>query len=584
MVIRIGGSTVAAALVAATAAIAQGGGAMAGGPMAGDKSPTAVETYAAPMPMPAGPPATLDGWTKGARLFEGLGPFHRAVATSNPEAQAYFDQGMRLLWAFNHDEATRSFAKAAALDPHCAACFWGVALTLGPNYNIPTFADPRARVGWEALQKAKAEAVHASAVERALIVAVEARYAGPRGQDPDAVSNLAPAYAAAMAKVASAFPDDLDVQTLYAEALMDKNPWKLWAADGSPAADTPIILDRLRFVLARAPDHLGANHYYVHAVEASKHPEWGLVSAERLRTLAPAAGHIDHMPAHIFQRVGRYQDSVIANQEGAKADLAYYALAAPLDYYPMYTGHNWLFLAFSAAMEGNRGEALEALRRTRATLTDAMMLGMPGVDWQVGYLYQAMVRFGMWDAILAEPPATPKLSGLRASWLEARASALAAKGRIGEARAAADELRALRDATPASESQQTNSSRALFSIALLKAQARIALAQDRSGEAVALLTEAVREEDQLAYDEPADTFYPTRHLLGAALLAAGDPARAEAVYREDLTVNPANGWALKGLELSLRAQKRDAEADAAAREQARAWAHADGSILASAAL
>ncbi|HWF01966.1 MAG TPA: hypothetical protein VG248_19370 [Caulobacteraceae bacterium] len=575
---RIGTAAAAAAILAAATTLWSSGRAAD----ARDQAPAAPAEHA--MPMPAGPPATLEGWTRGARLFEGLGDFHRKATTANAEAQAYFDQGMRLTWAFNHDEATRSFAKAAALDPDCAACFWGVALTLGPNYNLATFADPRARVGWEALQKAKAALPHASPVERALIEAVAARYAGPQGQNESAVTSIAPAYAAAMAKVAAQFPDDLDVQTLYAEALMDKNPWKLWDADGATAADTPLILDRLKFVLARDPRHLGANHYYVHAVEASKHPEDALVSAERLRTLAPAAGHIDHMPAHIFQRVGRYEDSVIANQQGAKADLAYYALSPPPDYYPMYTGHNYQFLAFSAAMEGNRAETIEALRRTRQTLPDDMLMGMPGIDWQVGFLYQAMVRFGLWDEILAEPEANPKLIGLRASYLEARASALAAKGRIAEARSTSDELAALLDATPADSLQQTNTARDLFAIALLKARARIALAEHKPQAAVALLEQAVAAEDKLAYDEPADCFYPTRHLLGAALLAAGEPAKAEAVYRRDLALNPANGWSLKGLELSLRAQGRAADADAAAHDLAKAWTHADGPVLASAAI
>ena len=521
----------------------------------------------------AGPPQTLADWARGARLYDGLGGFHRAVTTSSREAQLYFDQGMRFVWAFNHDEATRSFARAAELDPGCASCWWGVALTLGPNYNMPLMADARAKAGWEALQKAQAASARATPVEQALVAALAARFLGPKPLDP---SNSAPplkAYVEAMRAVAAGFPADMDVQTLYAEALMNTNPWKLWNADGTPGPGTPQILAALETVLAKDPKHPGANHYWIHAVEASPHPEQAVASAERLVGMMPAAGHLEHMPAHILQRVGRYEEAAEANRKGAAADLAYLAATSPPDYYPMYLIHNFQFLAFAAAMEGRKAETIDALHKAKAAVPESMMLAMPGLDWSVGDLYNGMVRFGMWEAVLAEPRPNPKLAGLTAAWLQARATALAATGRLAEADAAVAELDPLIAATPASATQGQNLARPLYEIGALRAKARIAAARGDKVKAVALLTEAVAKEDKLAYDEPEDIFFPTRHLLGAALLAAGRPAEAEAVYREDLKRHPHNGWALHGLQAAYAAQhKYPGEVDPQATA---AWKQAD---------
>jgi tetratricopeptide (TPR) repeat protein len=530
------------------------------------------------MAMPAmapGPPATLEGWAQGAQLFTGLGDFHRQATTRSPEAQAYFDQGMRFVWAFNHDEATRSFAKAAELDPTCAACWWGVALTLGPNYNMPLMADPRGRVGWEAVKRARGVAAGASPVERALIEAVSQRFAGPAPLDPTAATPRLVAYAAAMKAVADRFPGDLDVQVLTAEAQMNVNPWKLWSLDGTPAPGTQEIVTRLEGVLARAPNHPGANHYYVHALEASPHPEKALDAAGRLPVLMPAAGHIVHMPAHILQRVGRYEDAAQANRLAAGVDAAYYQKTSAPDYYPMYTAHNYQFLAFSAAMEGRRAETLAAVKKARSLAPDEMLANMPGSDWMVGDLYQAMVRFGLWGEILDQPAPPAKLPGLKGSWLEARAIALAKTGRIAEAKSAAAELEKLAAATPADYPAGFNAARDMLALGLLIARADIALAENDAATGVALLREAVRREDLLAYDEPADAFFPVRHQLGAALLAAGDPKEAAAVYRADLARNPDNGWSLKGLALALAAQGHAEEAADAHRRFEAAWNHAD---------
>jgi tetratricopeptide (TPR) repeat protein len=519
------------------------------------------------------PPQTLADWAKGARLYDGLGGFHRAVTTKSPEAQRYFDQGMRFVWAFNHDEATRSFARAAEIDPSCASCWWGVALTLGPNYNMPMMAEARSKAGWEAIAKARAAAPAATPVERALIEALAKRFLGPAPLDPSNSAAPLKAYVGAMRGVADRFPDDMDVRTLYAEALMNTNPWKLWNADGTPGPGTPDILAALRAVLAKDPKHPGANHYWIHSVEASPHPEQAVASAEMLTGMMPAAGHLEHMPAHIMERVGRYEEAAEANRKGAAADLAYLSLTAPPDYYPMYLIHNFQFLAFSAAMEGRKAETIAALRQARRAVPEAMLLSMPGLDWSVGYLYDGMVRFGMWDEIIAEPAPNPKLAGLTAAWLQARATALAAKGRVPEAKAAAAALDRLIVATPAEATQGQNAARALYEVGALRAKARIASARGDKQGAVALLRRAVGLEDKLAYNEPEDEFFPTRHLLGAALLAAGQPAEAEAAYREDLKRHPKNGWALRGLQAAVAARHMyPGEVDGLVRA---AWTHAD---------
>jgi tetratricopeptide (TPR) repeat protein len=526
------------------------------------------------------PRASVADWAKGAQLFDGLGSFHRPITTASPEAQLYFDQGMRLVWAFNHDEATRSFAKAAELDPKCASCYWGVALTLGPNYNMPLMAESRARAGWEALGKAQSNAASATPVEQALIAALTKRFDGPRPLDPSNSAPLLAAYVMAMEAVARRFPDDMDVQTMLAEGLMNTNPWKLWSADGKPGAGTPAILAALQKVLARDPKHPGANHYWIHAVEASRNPERAVPSADVLVAMMPAAGHLEHMPAHIYQRVGRYEEAAEANRKGAAADVAYLKLTPAPDYYPMYLIHNYQFLAYSAAMEGRRAETVKALRDARAAVPDSMLLAMPGLDWSIGYLYDGMARFGLWDDILAEPAPNPKLAGLTIAWLQARATALAAKGRVVEAKALLPELDRAIAAVPADSTQGQNAARPLYEIAALKAKARIALAEGQQGAARIALREAVKKEDSLAYNEPSDEFFPVRHLLGAALLDARRPAEAEAVYREDLRRNPNNGWALQGLARALEAQGKKADSEKARFKDA--WRHADTELTASA--
>jgi tetratricopeptide (TPR) repeat protein len=547
---------------------------------------TAAAAAAAP---PAAPPAeqalpqapaSVADWARGARLFDGLGDFHRAVTTSSALAQQYFDQGMRLAWAFNHDEAARSFARAAALDPACAACYWGVALTVGPNYNWPAMDAARAQVAWEALHDAQQNAAHASPVEQALIAALAARYPTSAPLGPANIDAALIAYAAAMRKVAERFPDDSDVQTLCAEAQMGVHAWKLWTAAGQPVEGTLAIEARLESVLQRAPDHPGANHYYIHVMEASQHPEKALASAERLRGMMPAAGHLEHMPAHIMQRVGRYEDAAAANRRAVQADEAYLQATTPLGDYAMYLGHNYAFLAYAAAMEGRKAETLSAVQGLINAAPLDMRLSMGDSGWGLSAQYAALLRFGLWDEMIAVSAPDPSAQGLMAGYLYARGVALAARGQTTEASAALTQLRNL-EAQLASDGAASGLRRTLH-VAEPIVAARIAATERRDAEAIALLEESVAAEDRLPYNEPADWFFPARQLLGAQLLLAGQAVQAERIYRADLGRNRANGWSLYGLAAALRAQGRTREAARVTREFEAAWRHADIRLSASA--
>ena len=527
-------------------------------------------------------PTTVAEWARGAQLYDGLGDSHRRIATSNPQAQKYFDQGMRFAYAFNHDEATRSFAKAAELDPHCASCYWGVSLTVGPNYNLPLMVNERAAVAVEALRKAQENVGRATPVEQALIGALAKRYPSAKPLDPSTIRPVLVAYAAAMKGVARKYPQDLDVQTLYAESLMNINAWKLWDAQGAPGPDTLEIVATLESVLARDPHHAGANHYYVHAMEASPHPEKALESAERLKSAMPSAGHLVHMPSHILQRVGRYEESAEANRKAVVADDAYSARAVPPDYYPMYTAHNYQFLAYSAAMEGRKAETLAATNRSREMISDEMLLSMPGGDWYIAEMYAARVRFGLWKELLAMPAPNPKLPGLTAGYLYGRGVALASTGRLDEARKALGDLQKLAATIPADTPAGQNTLKDMLEVAIPMVKASIAAAQHSAEEAVSWLRKAAEAEDHIAYDEPKNWFFPARHVLGAQLLQMGKADEAEAVYRQDLKQNPHNGWALFGLSAALKSQGKTAAAAEAAQQFATAWKHADVALVASA--
>jgi tetratricopeptide (TPR) repeat protein len=452
-------------------------------------------------------------------------------------------------------------------------CFWGAALVLGPNYNVPMLPD-RAKTAWEALDHARDLAKSSSPVERALIEALAKRYKGPEPLGPEAMAPYSAAYADAMRGVAKQFPDDDDVQVLFAESMMDVAPWKLWSLDGTPAPGTEEIISTLERVLARSKDHPGANHYYIHTMEASTHPDKALESAERLPALMPGAGHLVHMPAHIFQRVGRYADASTANSKAIEADLAYMSATKPPGYYPMYLGHNYGFLSFSASMEGRRADSLAASRQAAKALPPGMVDMMPGMDFFVAEPILAMVRFGRWDELLAEPKPDPKYTVLTGFWLHGHGLALAAKGKFVEAAADLDALDALAAHAPDDLRAGNNQARDVLTLAARILEARLATLQKKK-DALALWADATKKADQLAYSEPEDWFYPVRHFEGAALLSAGRAKQAEAVYREDLRRHPHNGWALFGLSQALAKQKKTSEAAKAKAEYDAAWQKAD---------
>lgn len=513
-------------------------------------------------------------------LFDNLGAYHRVITTTSPMAQAYFDQGLRLLYGFNHHEAQAAFREALRLDPGCAMCAWGIALTYGSNYNSPTDAD-RERGAVAAVTRARALAAAAgSERERALVDALAARHSAVPGVERAALDR---AYAAAMREVARRFPDDLDAATLFADSLMNLRPWDLWTPDGMPQPGTEEIVATLERVLAADPTHPGANHLYIHAVEASPEPRRAEVAADRLRTLMPGAGHMVHMPSHIYYRIGRYADAEAVNAQAVAADRAYFTKSRPSPIYRMmYFPHNLDFLWHAAGMEGRGAQCVRAARELASEVPTAAVLEMPDMELAPAAPLLALARFARWDEVLAEPAPPAGMLYATGAWRYARGLALNAKGRRDEAGRELDELRGVRRRVPA---ERTLAS--FFKMSDMLGLAAEVLAGEiaaRGGDAdtaVTHLAEAVRMQDEHWFTEPPPWYFPVRHALGAALLQAGRAPEAEAVYREDLRRNPENGWSLFGLGQSLRAQGKTAEAAAADARFRRAWARADVVLTAS---
>jgi len=510
-----------------------------------------------------------------ATLMSGLGDLHHPITTTSPEAQKFFDQGLRLIYAFNHDEAVRAFTRASELDPKAPMPAWGVALALGPNINLDV--DPeREKAAYAAVQRARALASTAREDERAYIEALAHRYS----DDPNAdLKVLAVDYARAMHDVAAAHPDDLDAATLYAESLMDLNPWKLWNAQGQPAQGTEEIVATLEGVLRRDPRHLGANHYYIHAVEASPHPERALSCAARLPTLAPAAGHLVHMPAHVYMRTGDYAGATRANDAAVKADRAYLRAGAPADgVYPLlYLTHNFQFLSASSGMAGDSASADRAAAGVAANLAHAPLEGpvLGLVEYFMPTPYYVALRFGRWDRLTQMPAPDSRLAMTTTLWHFVRGVAFAATGARERAQVESAAFDEARTKVPPDTMLNLNRADDVFTIARAVLDARLAAAaSDREG-AVAAWRRAVEREDALAYDEPPAWYYPVRESLGAALYVAGRPAEAEAVFRDDLARNPRNGRSLFGLREALRAQGKTVAAAAVDREFRAAWSGAD---------
>jgi tetratricopeptide (TPR) repeat protein len=461
-------------------------------------------------------------------------------------------------------------------------CFWGVALTLGPNYNAPMLPD-RARVAWEALAKAQALDKTASAVEQALIAALAKRYTSAAPLPPPQQHANDVAYASAMRVVARRFPSDVDVQVLFAEALMDVRPWKLWTTDGTPAPDTLALVAALEHALKLSPDHPGANHYYIHALEPV-HPERAVRSADKLAGLMPGAGHIQHMPAHIYQRVGRYFEAAAANRRAITVDKAYLGKTSAPGYYGMYLGHNYGFLSYATSMIGRSAECVEAARTAAAAIPPSMLEMAPGMDFFAAEPTLALVRFGRWEDLLKASAPPAKYTVLSAIYHHGRGMAQASLGHLDEA---ATELAALEKlasgyAADMGAGNGINTARDIAAVAGLAVKGRIAEKRGRLDDAVAAYTAAAAVEDKLGYNEPADWFYPMRHFLGAALLDAGRAKEADTVYLEDLKRNPNNGWSLFGRWQALTKLGRSEEAKKAKAAFDRAWAQADVTLTRSA--
>ncbi len=511
-----------------------------------------------------------------ARLFDGMGRHHRTVSTSSREAQRWFDQGLVWVMSFNHDEAIRSFTEAARLDTGCAMAWWGVALASGPHINNPAMSPEQSQAAWKAIARAKASVASASPVEQALISALAARYAEAPPSDRHGLDQ---AYADAMRDVWKRHPADADAGALFAEALMDLRPWDLWQADGSPQPGTDEILATLEQVLKQAPDHPLANHLWVHAVEASPHPERALAAANRLRTLVPAAGHMVHMPAHIYSRVGRWADAAAANERAIAVDRRYRALSPRQGFYSVYMAHNRHFLSWASQMEGRSAEALRASREMLANLPpDFVRESSFFADGFMTIELETLMRFGRWDELLAIPEGPDYLPITRAFRRFARGTAYAALGNLEDA---GREQSAFRDAMGGVSEEMivgNNPGRLVLSIADHQLAGEIANRRGDVETAVRELGEGVRIEDSLRYDESPDWLLPVRHALGAVLVRARRWPEAEAVYRADLVKNPENGWALWGLSRSLRAQEKLAEADAVQARFRKAWKRADVSL------
>ena len=524
------------------------------------EKPAAPATTAAPPPAPAAPLA--------------FGQHHHPIRTSNAEAQKMFDQGLAQAFGFNHEAAIRSFERAAELDQASPMPHWGKAWALGPNYNLD-IDDERAKTAYESLTKAQSLAATAPENEKAYVDALSVRYSADIKADRPA---LARAFSQAMADLSARYPDDLDAAVIYTESLMNLTPWKLWTPEGQPTTNTERIVTVLESVLLRNPNHLGANHFYIHAVEASRTPARALPSAQRLATLAESSGHLLHMPAHTYARTGDHAKAAEANAAGAAADRRYLAAAPPNGMYGMmYYPHNLHFLADSHMMQGRFADAKQAADRAAEQLVPHVAM-MPMVESMIGMPISVLLRFSKYSDVLALPP-PPANRPVQQSWHHfSRGVALAKTGKADEAAAERKLLTTAIAAVPESAlfggGGWASAANAL-TIASLSLDARIAAARAEHDRAIKFWQQAVAAADQLPYDEPPVWFYPVRESLGAALLAANRAADAERVFRDDLVKHPRNARSLFGLQAALEKQGRQSDAAWVQREFNDAWKNAD---------
>ena len=513
-----------------------------------------------------------------APRLQNLGVHTFPVSTRNARAQAFINQGVNLAYGFNHAEAARAFAEAARLDPRLAMAYWGQALVLGPNINAPMTPEDEPKA-LELVKKAIALKAGATPRERAYIEALAARYTGKPG-DRAAADR---AFATAMRDVVKRFPADTDAKTIFAESLMDLRPWNYWSRDGVPYDETREIQSSLQDALARNRNHPGALHLWIHLWEATDTPERAEAEADRLLPLMPGAGHIVHMPAHIYQRVGRHADVISSNQLAAKADEDYIAQCRAQGLYPLgYYPHNIHFIWMGASANGRRQLALDSARKLASAIPHEALGTVPILQGFLVVPYWAMVRFGEWDAILRDTGPSHQTAFTRGAWRYARAMAFTARGQLQDAETELEQLKLLAG-DPELKRQVTfsnNTGHAILRIAPEVVAGEIAAKRKDWDTAILHLDRAIRYEDSLIYQEPADWHAPVRQNLGAVLLEAGRADEAESTFWEDLRKNPENGWSLFGLAQALEAQGKDAEAAAARARFNKVWKESDVKLAA----
>ena len=515
-------------------------------------------------------------------LYEGLGSYSRKITTDSPEAQRYFDQGLAFLHGFNHRAAIRAFQQAAEIDPRCAMAHWGLALACGPHINLTVVPPPAAELAWKELNLARKNADYASPVERTLIDALGKRYANPQPADR---SGLDRAYANAMRDVWRNFPNDPDVGALFAEAMMDLRPWDQWTAQGKPQPGTDEILATLDAVLKLNPNHPLANHLYIHAVEASPNPQRAIAAADRLRNLQPGLAHNVHMPSHIDIRTGQWLKAVDTNAKAVEADQRYRKIfGQPKGFLNVYIAHNRHMLAYAAMMTGQRDLAMKHIRAMVAEMPSEFLTeNALQAEGNVAMPLEVMMRFGLWDDILAEPERyTDKMWFTRAFHHAARAIAYAAKGDAASARNAQSVFVERAKLVPKEDFVSNNSCEALLAVAIPMVEGEILIAEGKIDSGIEQLRAAIQKEDALKYDEPPGWLIPVRHSLGAVLMKQQRFVEAEQVYRDDLARLPENGWSLLGLAESLRKQKKNADEVAQTKTKfEKVWAKADLTITTS---
>ena len=515
-------------------------------------------------------------------LYEGLGSYSRKVTTKSAEGQRYFDQGLGFLHGFNHRAAIRAFQQAAELDPNCAMAHWGTALACGPHINAMAVPPAEAALAWKELELAQKNAGNADPIERALIDALAKRYANPQPEDR---SGLDRAYADAMREVWKKYPKDPDVGALFAEAMMNLRPWDQWTPDGKPQPGTDEILATLKAVLELNPDHPLANHLYIHAVEASPNPERAIAAAERLRTLQLGLAHNVHMPSHIDIRTGQWLKAVDTNEKAVEADERHRKVFGPAKgFLNVYVAHNRAMLAYAAMMTGQRDLAMKHIRAmVEEVPADFLKENALQAEAMVATPLEVMVRFGMWDEILAEPEKySDKMWFTRAFHHAACAIAYAAKGDTASARKEQSVFLERAKLVPKEDFLSNNNCEALLAITIPMVEGEILIAEEKIDSGIEQLRAAIQKEDALKYDEPPGWMIPVRHSLGAVLMKQRRYAEAEQVYRDDLARLPENGWSLFGLADSLRKQKKNP--DEVAQTQAKfkkIWAKADLTITTS---